>query len=100
MSAEHDEAASAASRAEKGLRRLMLRLPSSRLQLLMLHRQQPEAIAGLCEAYEDASVMYFSVLRRDDPAQSIILEEYRQICSEIEDEISRYCVSKRPNVPK
>lgn len=100
MDAEHDEAANAESRAANGLRRLMLRLPSSRLQLLMLYRQQPAAIAGLCAAYEDASLMYFSLLRHDDPSQLNIIEEYRQICAEIEDEVLRYCTNPRSNVPK
>lgn len=98
MSAEEDETKASESRAARGLRRLMLKLPAQRVMLQIL-QQDPRIFNGLAEAYEDASVMYFSLLRNGDTADPNLVREYRQICAEIEDEVVRYCVAVHPNAP-
>lgn len=77
----------------------MVRMPSLRTRLDILC-QEPGPFTGLCEAYEDASVTYFNLLRRGPEADPHIVREYREICAEIEEEVKGYCFLQIPNVPK
>lgn len=90
MRDDDDEARKSELRARRGLRRLMLRLPSSREKLRAL-KEPSTGLSSLAEAYEDASVMYFSLLRSGDAADPTLVREYGQICREIEDDVARYC---------
>jgi hypothetical protein len=98
VSAEEDETKASESRETRGLRRLMLKLPALRARLQILQRESG-SLAGLAEAYEDASVMYFSLLRNGNTADPIHVREYQQICAEIEDEVTRYCVANDTDAP-
>jgi hypothetical protein len=78
---------------QQGLWRLMLKLPSlrGRLQIVAAHSS---SLAGLLEAYHDASVMLERLSKdgpRSDPALVI---EYQSICSEIEADIIQYCLDQ------
>lgn len=77
----------------------MIRMPALRAKLDILYRE-PGPLAGLCEAYEDASVTYFDLLRRGPAADPHMVREYREICAEIEEEVRGYYSFLVSVVPK
>ncbi|NTI32855.1 hypothetical protein [Rhizobium rhizogenes] len=85
--------------AQRGLWRLMLKLPAVRGRLQILAGRS-EALDSLCEAYEDASSTLERVLREPGDDKCPLVEEYRTICSEIETDVVAYCLKHRSNVLK
>ena len=84
--------------AERGLWRLMLKLPALRGQLQLLNRKTA-TLSSLCEAYEDASVTLQRLRANPGDAGSAMRDEYETICTEIETEVISYCIAHRTNVP-
>jgi len=85
--------------ADRGLWRLMLKLPALRGRLQILSAKT-STLASLCEAYEDACVMLQRLRATPIAAASPMLQEYETICLEIETEVIEYCIEHRPNVPE
>lgn len=76
---------------QRGLLKLMLKLPALRGQLQLLSaRNMP--FASLCEAYDEASSM-LDRQRRRDPQDASMVAEYELICLEIEEEVISLCLS-------
>lgn len=84
---------------QRGLLRLMLKLPSVRgkIQLLASHSRP---FQELCEAYGEAA----STLDKLEKGQLVehdgMLAEYRATCAEIEVEVIEFCLDDRDSVPK
>ena len=74
---------------KRGMVKLMLRLPQLREAIKLAHLRQP-AIDSLLEAYDDASDALEQMQALADPDEEL-LQEYRQICREIESEIAEIC---------
>ncbi|MDE1154715.1 MAG: hypothetical protein PW735_03175 [Acidobacteriaceae bacterium] len=85
--------------ARRGLWRLMLRLPGLRGKLQILAGRS-ESLAGLCEAYEDASVTLERMLREPGDANCAMIKEYQTICGEIESDVIQYCLTQIADVPE
>lgn len=77
--------------AQKGLWKLMLKLPALRGQLQILSVQN-SSLAAMCDAFYDASST-LETLRTDPRADGAIIQEYETLCSEIESEIIEICLS-------
>jgi hypothetical protein len=76
--------------AQKGLWRLMLKLPALRGQLQILSAQNP-SLLSLCDAFYDASST-LDCLRKDAKADDAMIKEYEVLCTEIEGEIIEICL--------
>lgn len=76
--------------AQKGLWKLMLKLPALRGQLQILSARNT-SLLSLCDAFYDASSTLDS-LRKDPKADSAIIHEYETLCSEIEGEVIEICL--------
>lgn len=74
----------------KGLLKLMLKMPALRGRLQLLSARDPEML-NLCGAFEEASLMLERLARQNTPSNQHQIEEYRNVCSEIEDEIIAMC---------
>ncbi|KQV27305.1 hypothetical protein ASC96_16000 [Rhizobium sp. Root1204] len=79
--------------AQKGLWKLMLRLPALRGQLQILSVRNT-SLLSLCDAFQDASSTLDS-LRKYPNADSAIIREYEILCSEIESEVIEICLSEQ-----
>lgn len=77
---------------ERGLWRLMLKLPALRGKLQILAARN-HSIINLFEAYEDASVTLQRLRTEPGEKNCPMVREYETICSEIETEIIDYCVN-------
>ncbi len=77
--------------AQRGLWRLMLKLPSIRGELQILAARN-HALDDLCEAYEDASVTLERIRKKPGNTDCPLVREYETICAEIETEVIKYCV--------
>jgi hypothetical protein len=84
--------------AQRGLWRLMLKLPAQRGHLQILGRRDP--LASLCEAYEDASVTLDRLRNIPGETDRPMVKEYETICSEIETDVIQYCLQHRGGVPE
>ncbi len=84
---------------QKGLWRLMLKLPSMRGQLQIL-AAKPNALAALCEAYEDASSTRDNLQRQGADADPALRKEYEDLCVDIETDVIDYCLRHPLNVPR
>ncbi|MCV9965234.1 hypothetical protein OIU34_25480 [Pararhizobium sp. BT-229] len=84
---------------QRGLWRLMLKLPALRGRLQIL-AARTEALTSLCEAYEDASVVLQQLRSNPHTGNPAMVGEYEMICSEIEAEIIHYCLQPHPSVPE
>ncbi|WP_426130550.1 hypothetical protein [Pararhizobium sp. PWRC1-1] len=71
--------------AQKGLWKLMLKLPALRGQLQLLTVRNT-SLLSLCAAFHDASSTLNS-LRKDPNVESAIIRGYETLCSEIEGEV-------------
>lgn len=80
-------------KAMRGLWKLMLKLPSLRGKLQIL-AVRDGALESLCEAYEEASEALSNARLEKAPRKSM-LEEYQNICDEIETEVINYCLLHR-----
>ncbi|KQX16062.1 MULTISPECIES: hypothetical protein [unclassified Ensifer] len=76
---------------QRGLLKLMLRLPALRGQLQLLCAKN-QSLASLCEAYEEASSM-LDRQRRLAPLDHPMISEYELICREIEEEVISVCIA-------
>jgi hypothetical protein len=83
---------------QRGLWRLMLRLPAVRGQLQVLV-PRTEALSDLCEAYEDANVTLERLRNMPGEDNCPRVREYETICTEIESEVIQYCLEHRSAVP-
>lgn len=85
--------------AERGLWRLMLKLPAlrGRLQILAARR---ESIINLFEAYEDASATLQRLRIAPGEQNRLLSLEYETICAEIETEVIDYCLGHHSGVPE
>lgn len=79
---------------ERGLSRLMLRLPRLRGKLQVLATGSAP-VTGLFEAYEDASVALQRLRAAPGEDNCPVVREYENICFEIETEIIEYCRAHR-----
>lgn len=76
---------------QRGLLKLMLKLPALRGQLQLLSAKNMP-LASLCEAYDEA-VSMLDRQRRRDPQDSSMVAEYELICFEIEHEVISVCLA-------
>lgn len=74
---------------EAGRRKLMLRLPEFRRALA---GQASEELGEIFEAYDLASNA-LDRFRRQHPRQQTLINEYEQVCREIEEEAAVYCAT-------
>jgi len=77
---------------ERGLWRLMLKIPAIRGKLQILAARNT-SIINLFEAYEDACVTLQRLRREPGEKNCPRVREYETICSEIETEIIDYCIN-------
>jgi hypothetical protein len=84
---------------QRGLWRLMLKLPAlrGRLQILV---QKTGSLWDICEAYEDASVTLERLRNAPGEDNCPLVREYEAICAEIEAEVIQYCLDHRTIVPE
>jgi hypothetical protein len=77
--------------AQRGLWKLMLKLPALRGQLQM-ESAKNKALMGLCDAFDDATTA-LDQLNRDPRSNADLIKEYETICSEIESEVIDLCIN-------
>jgi hypothetical protein len=77
--------------AQRGLWKLMLKLPALRGQLQM-ESAKNKALMGLCDAFDDATTA-LDQLNRDPRSNAELIKEYETICSEIESEVIDLCIN-------
>ncbi len=77
--------------AQRGLLKLMLKLPAvrGRLQVLIAH---DGSVESLCEAYEEASTALDRFRSSSREADRKMADEYETICVEIESDIIQSCL--------
>lgn len=80
---------------QRGLLKLMLKLPALRGQLQLLSGKNMP-LASLCEAYDEAASM-LDRQRRRDPQDTLMVAEYELICLEIEEEVISICLANADN---
>lgn len=76
--------------AQKGLLKLMMKLPSVREQLQTIVRQR-STFSELLSAYGEATAMLERLERGRERDEAMILE-YRTICAEIENDVMTQCL--------
>ncbi|KQV80508.1 hypothetical protein [Rhizobium sp. Root1220] len=79
--------------AQRGLWRLMLKLPAMRGRLQIMAARS-DRFDDLFEAYDEASYTLEALRRKTDEDQAMIFE-YATICSEIEGEIISHVLNDR-----
>ncbi|KQV40506.1 MULTISPECIES: hypothetical protein [unclassified Rhizobium] len=94
MSSVETSAISPPGAAQRGLRRLMLKLPEVRGDLKIIAAKRP-FLTDLCEAYEDACVKLQRLRITPGNANCPMIEEYEMIGAEIEAEIIACCTEHR-----
>lgn len=77
----------------RGLRRLMLKLPTVRGRLQMIDGKS-ESLGSLCEAYEDASSTLDRLRSVVGDANRTMVHEYEIVCAEIEADVIKYCLER------
>ncbi|HVW58180.1 MAG TPA: hypothetical protein VHC00_21100 [Rhizobiaceae bacterium] len=75
---------------QQGLLKLMLKMPALRGRLQIVSMRKPEML-NLCGAFEEASLTLERLIRENDPLNRQQIEEYQNICHEIEEEIIAIC---------
>ena len=80
------------TKSHRGLLKLMMKLPSLRgpLQIAAARYELQE----LFEAYEEATAMLERLERGQAKDTGGLLEEYRTLCTEIESDVIRCCITK------
>jgi hypothetical protein len=84
--------------AQRGLWRLMLKLPAMRGRLQILAAKS-SSLNDLCEAYEEASLALERMLRDRPREDCPLVEEYETVCAEIETDVIHYVLQNRLSVP-
>jgi hypothetical protein len=82
---------------QRGLWKLMLKLPALRGQLQMLSARS-STLVSLCDAFDEASST-LDRLRRNGSTDDKLLLEYESLCSEIENEVIDICIVARTQKP-
>lgn len=80
--------------AQRGLWKLMLRLPALRGQLQIVSVRNPD-LRSLCDAFDDASLT-LARLYKEVPLNPKMIAEYETVCSEIESEVVEFCLRVQP----
>ncbi|MGK6315769.1 hypothetical protein [Neorhizobium sp. DT-125] len=83
---------------QRGLLKLMLRLPTVRGRLQILAARS-SSLAELCEAYEEACAMLDKLEADQSNSDTALIGEYRTICIDIEADVIQYCLDHRHHVP-
>jgi hypothetical protein len=83
--------------AQKGLWKLMLKLPALRGQLQILSVRNA-SLLSLCDAFHDASSTLDS-LRKNSSVDRAIIHEYETLCSEIEGDVIEICLRGQTGPP-
>lgn len=83
--------------AQKGLWKLMLKLPALRGQLQILSVRNA-SLLSLCDAFHDASSTLDS-LRKNSSVDRAIIHEYETLCSEIEGDVIEICLRGQTRPP-
>lgn len=81
--------------AQRGLWRLMLKLPAVRGRLQILATKS-RSLDDLFEAYEEASLALERLIRQPGDEHCPMVLEYETICAEIESDIIQYVLEHRP----
>ncbi|MBB3390554.1 hypothetical protein FHT82_003317 [Rhizobium sp. BK275] len=84
--------------AQRGLWRLMLKLPAMRGRLQLL-ASKSRSLSDLFEAYEEASLVLERLMRQPGEEHRPMVVEYETICAEIESDIIQYVLERGSNVP-
>ncbi|MFK4771705.1 hypothetical protein [Rhizobium sp. ZW T2_16] len=80
--------------ARRGLLKLMMRMPQRRGELQDLW-QRDQTFQALCEAYEDATSTYERLVTRPLPGDADLIDEYRDLCTGLEQDVERRCVGQQ-----
>lgn len=83
--------------AQRGLWRLMLKLPAMRGRLQILATKS-RPLNDLFEAYEEACFTLERLMRQPGDEHRPMVAEYETICAEIESDIIQYVLEHRPKV--
>jgi hypothetical protein len=94
MEAEQDGRVASKGSSKRGLAKLMLKLPSLRDRLQHVVAMNP-VLSDLLEAYDEASAM-LDRLERQICEDEALLDEYRSICTDIENDMIEQCLFLRP----
>lgn len=86
MSDAEEPASTSSRKAQRGLWRLMLKLPAIRGRLQVIAAQSPH-LNGMFEAYEEAYVTLQRFQKERDRNDCPLIEEYETLCSEIESDV-------------
>ena len=84
--------------AQRGLWRLMLKLPAMRGRLQLLAAKS-SSLDDLFEAYEEASSTLERMAKDRAREECPLVEEYETVCSEIESDVIHYVVQHPLGVP-
>ncbi|MGV2101241.1 hypothetical protein [Rhizobium sp. 21-4511-3d] len=84
--------------AQRGLWRLMLKLPAMRGRLQLLAAKS-SSLNDLFEAYDEASATVERMSRDRARDECPLLEEYETVCAEIESDVIHYVLKHPLNVP-
>ncbi|MRG57217.1 hypothetical protein GF108_16685 [Phyllobacterium sp. SYP-B3895] len=79
--------------AQRGLWKLMLRLPAMRGQLQVLSARNT-TLQSLCDAFDEASST-LDRLRRNGSKDLKLIAEYEMLCADIESEVIDICIATR-----
>jgi hypothetical protein len=88
-----------AAAAKRGLWRLMLKLPAIRGRLQLL-AAKASSLDDLFEAYEEASAALERMSRSRDRQDCPLIEEYENVCAEIETDVIDHVLRHSPSVPE
>ncbi len=77
--------------AQRGLLRLLLKLPSIRARLQVIAAGSTH-LNELFEAYEEANIALERFQRTGDRASCPLIEEYEALCAEIETDVLRFVI--------
>lgn len=93
-----DSSGNGAAAAKRGLWRLMLKLPAIRGRLQLL-AARASSLDDLCEAYEEASVALARMSRDRDREDCPLIDEYENVCAEIESDVIDHVLKHSYGVP-
>ncbi|CDZ68277.1 Hypothetical protein NGAL_HAMBI2605_65620 [Neorhizobium galegae bv. orientalis] len=96
MTGGRDRQSALEGAAQRGLLKLMVKLPSVRGSIQILAARS-NGLAPLLEAYDEATTMLEKLQASANPQESAVLVEYLTICSEIEGDVIRYCLEHSPS---
>lgn len=75
---------------QRGLIKLMLKMPALRGRLQVLSKRSPE-LMNLCGAFEEASETLERLIHDDEMLNIDKIKEYKNVCQEIENEVIYFC---------